>query len=114
MIRVFLILISILCLLVGCSDSVTNPATLKAENQVALQKPEVVGTTDDGQEVKRYKVNNPEYADGCAPHDYPHYIYVVGATVTVNKMERYGKQNRNSVVIIFNGKTNTFELEDSK
>lgn len=107
-----LLLLLTLCL-VGCDDRKTFNA-LQAENQAALKNPELVGVTEQGREVKRYIINNPDYADGASVHEHPHWVYIVGDTISVNYMETHGKQRNNQVIVIVQGHTNIIELEQPK
>lgn len=78
--RKLLAVFLVLCVVVGCD----SPEVIRTNNAKELRDGgEVVGTLPDGREVRRYRIERENASD--------HWVYVVGDTVTVNRVERHGK-----------------------
>jgi hypothetical protein len=65
-------------------------------NKEQLLKPEVIGITDDGQEVKRAIIEyvKPRQCESCELYSEKHYIYFVGKVKTDNAIVPSGKSTR--------------------
>lgn len=65
-------------------------------NKEKLLEPEIIGITDDGQEVKRAIIEyvKPRLCNSCDFESEKHYIYFVGKVKTDNAIVPAGKSTR--------------------
>jgi hypothetical protein len=92
----WILLCVIICLFTSCNDALEMPQLDKL-NDVSLKHPQIVGETEDGLVIKRYKIIN---ADSSS-----HYVYVIGTNnITTNRNVPSGKSSRLEVTFTFNGK----------
>lgn len=65
-------------------------------NKQKLLEPEIVGVTDDGQEVKRVVIEyvKPKPCDSCKVYPEKHFIYFVGKVKTDNAVVPSGKSTK--------------------
>lgn len=94
-------------LLTGCFSS-EPPQEKKLEaarlaNQEAMLNPEVIGTTTDGESIRRYRIVAPKYDGTCCSSDL-HWVYTVGPTLSVNTTVSSGKSSHVETLVTVNGK----------
>jgi hypothetical protein len=94
-------------LLVGCSGSEPSQEkkfeTARLANQEAMLNPEVVGTTTDGESIRRYRIVSPKYDGTCCSSE-PHWVYTVGPAVSVSTTVSSGKSSHVETTVTVNGK----------
>lgn len=106
-IKTVLIIITVLAIGVGMGFIISNDNKRADARQAYIQQapernkeillePEIIGITDDGQEVKRAIIEyvKPRLCNSCDFESEKHYIYFVGKVKTDNAIVPSGKSTR--------------------